>query len=135
MLGIILTAALCAATCGDRAGAPQRAESPAEILPRPVRTALDEKFPGWRLSPVVSRATEVVRRRSPRAQPNLISGDFDGNGQTDYAALIEYAAPRKGAPEYVTGAVVAFLAEQGSYKPVIVREVHEGRFRYVVESD
>lgn len=59
-------------------------------VPRAVRSALDERFPGWRFS----QADEEVRRffgeRLPGARPDLIRGDFDGDGRTDYAVLVEH---------------------------------------------
>jgi hypothetical protein len=57
------------------------------------------------------------KERWPDARPNLISGDFDGNGQTDYAMLIEHRNFDKTGKDF-THLVeqLAFLKKGTSYK-------------------
>ena len=59
-------------------------------LPDSLRSKLDRRFPGWHYLKVDDEITSFLRESvSPHARPDLISGDFDGNGLLDYAALIE----------------------------------------------
>ena len=60
-------------------------------LPEAVNSTLNRKFPGWRFSEVSGGIRQFFGERFPRARPNLIEGDFDGDGRTDYAVLIEHA--------------------------------------------
>ena len=60
-------------------------------LPRPIRAALDQEFPGWRFSEVSAGVREFFRESLPGARPNLVTGDFDGDGRADYALLIEHS--------------------------------------------
>ena len=56
-------------------------------VPDAVRVSLDGSCPGWRLAPVLPEIAEEIRGRTPSWPPNLIPGDFDGNGQVDVAVL------------------------------------------------
>jgi hypothetical protein len=58
-------------------------------VPDAVRATLDGACPAWRLAPVMPEVSEEVRDRTPSWPPNLIPGDFDGNGQVDVAVLVE----------------------------------------------
>lgn len=58
-------------------------------VPDPVRTTLDAACPSWRLAPVMPEVSDEIRNRTPSWPPNLIPGDFDGNGQVDVAVLVE----------------------------------------------
>jgi hypothetical protein len=60
-------------------------------LPEVISSTLSEKFPGWRLSKVSGGVQQFFGERLPGARPNLIKGDFDGDGRTDYAVLIEHS--------------------------------------------
>lgn len=50
-------------------------------------TAISGQFPAWRLAPVSEEVREWVASTS--ADPVLVSGDFDGDGVQDSAALIQ----------------------------------------------
>jgi hypothetical protein len=57
--------------------------------PDAVRTELDATCEGWRLAPVLPEIAQEIRTRTPTWPPNLLPGDFNGDGQIDVAALIE----------------------------------------------
>ncbi len=63
--------------------------NPASGLPLSIRKALDKNFPGW----VFPNLSDEIRRGAKEylqfTQPNLVRGDFDGNGQLDYALQIK----------------------------------------------
>lgn len=58
-------------------------------FPAPIRADLDAACPGWRLAPVTTEIQAEIASRTPSWPPNLIPGDFNGDGETDAAALIE----------------------------------------------
>lgn len=101
---------------GSVAGARKSDKLPAEI-----RSSLNKKFPGWRFSEVSDDVNRFFKERWPEARPNLISGDFDGNGQTDYAVLIEHSNFDKTGKAF-THVVeqLAFLKKGTSYKLYIL---------------
>ena len=57
--------------------------------PDAVRTDLDSTCKGWQLAPVLPEITQEIRTRTPAWPPNLLLGDFNGDGQVDVAVLIE----------------------------------------------
>jgi len=62
-----------------------------EQLPSIVRAELDKRFPGWRFPKVDEGIHRYLRENiSADTRPEFISGDFDGNGQLDYAVIIEH---------------------------------------------
>src|SRR5882762_595693 len=59
-------------------------------LPFPVKVMLDKHFPGWKFPEISDEDCQTVKQwDGPDAYPELIQGDFDGDGQIDYAVLIE----------------------------------------------
>lgn len=60
------------------------------IAPPPgVRAELDAMCKGWQLAPVIPEIAEEIRTRTPTWPPNLLPGDFNGDGRIDAAVLIE----------------------------------------------
>ena len=58
-------------------------------VPVAVRQQLDSTCAGWQLAPVTPEIAEEIKTRTPMWPPNLVPGDFNGDGQTDVAVLIE----------------------------------------------
>jgi hypothetical protein len=88
-----------------------------ERLPEAINSILNTKFPGWRFSEVSAEVQLLFRERFPGARPNLIRGDFDGNGQMDYAVLVEHTNFDRGGKAF-THVVerLAFLKKGARYK-------------------
>lgn len=79
--------------------------------PAAVRAELDAVCAGWRLAPVIPEIAEEIHTRTPTWPPNLVPGDFNGDGQVDVAVLIEC----KGSSQ-----LVAFLSKgEGFSKEVL----------------
>ena len=57
--------------------------------PDTVRKELDAICQGWQLAPVIPEIAAEIRTRTPTWPPNLLPGDFNGDGQVDVAVLIE----------------------------------------------
>jgi hypothetical protein len=96
-------------------------------LPTPIKVMLDRKFPGWQFPEVSDEDCLSVKELSgPEAYPELIQGDFDGDGRNDYAVLIEESseANDKGLAVYPVIYIVAFLNRHKRFKMAIV--THEG---------
>jgi hypothetical protein len=98
-------------------------------LPDSLRSSLDHKFPGWHFLKVDDEITSFLRQNvSPRVRPDLISGDFDGNGQLDYAALIECGqSPGKRVPgDNMLASLIVFLRTTNGFKMHVL--VPEGEY-------
>ena len=57
--------------------------------PDAVRNDLDAICKGWQLAPVTPEIAAEINTRTPTWPPNLLPGDFNGDGKVDVAALIE----------------------------------------------
>ena len=80
-------------------------------VPDAVRTELDTMCAGWRLAPVLPEIAEEISTRTPTWPPNLLPGDYNGDGAIDVAVLQECRG---------TVQLVAFLSrERGFSKEVL----------------
>ena len=87
----------------------------AENLPSECQKILDKQFSGWKMATVSSAITDYFRTEKISDAPNLIKGDWNGDGKTDYAALIEYGSEKiedKMMPQTWT---IAFLKTAKGY--------------------
>ncbi len=97
--------------------------SQSDQLSKAISSTLNKRFPGWRFSEVSVGVQQFFKERFPDARPNLIKGDFDGNGQMDYAMLIEHGnfdESEKGFTQVVEK--LAFLKKGAKYKLYILEE-------------
>lgn len=96
-------------------------------LPRPIKVLLDRNFPGWQFPAVSDEDCQAVKSWGGKdAFPQLIYGDFDGDGLLDYAVLIEEdsGTDDRGMVSRPAVYIVAFLAGRKDYRMRIV--THEG---------
>lgn len=62
-------------------------------LPLPIEVLLNRNFPGWSFPRVSDDSCYVVKGRGgPDASAHLINGDFNDDGRSDYAVLIQQGA-------------------------------------------
>jgi hypothetical protein len=95
-------------------------------LPAPIGAILDQRYPGWRVAEVSREVRAAVGQRVGPT-PGVIRGDFDGNGRSDYAMLIEYRntdEPGQAFTHFVEA--LAFLDNAGSFGLVRLRERQAG---------
>ena len=83
-------------------------------LPTPAVVMLDRRFPGWKFVDVSPEVQKFVKDYLKAASPVIISGDFDGDRQRDYAALI-----RRIETGYY---LVIFLRRNTRYKMHVIKD-------------
>src|SRR5436190_17476679 len=93
-------------------------QTPALELPAAARNVLDVKFPGWKYADCSDEVRQFLKQEQGNAPPILISGDFDGNGRADYAALIVHGVTRveDGQLAGPDAAIVVFLAQEHGFE-------------------
>jgi hypothetical protein len=100
------------------------AQDYSEKLPPPARLMLSRRFPGWKFAGVSPEVQRFFETDMKGASPSLISGDFDGNGQFDYAALIQHGkilneqGKAIGSRHYL----VAFLRRGTRYRMYVIKD-------------
>jgi hypothetical protein len=52
-------------------------------MPQEIRAFLDLRYPGWQWGRVSREVEDFFREQRLAYRPNLVTGDFDGNGRTD----------------------------------------------------
>lgn len=89
-------------------------------VPDAVGKELDSMCAGWRLAAVIPEVAEEIRTRTPAWPPNLLPGDFNGDGAIDVAVLQECRG---------TVQLVAFLSRDGGFAREILEkpEPHDPR--------
>jgi hypothetical protein len=95
-------------------------------VPPAVRAALDRMHPGWRIAAVTDDVRQTVGARLGPT-PNVVVGDFDGNGRPDVAILVEYRNvddPAKAYTHYTE--IIAFLYTDRGYEQVRVDDRQAG---------
>ncbi len=83
------------------------------------------RFPDWRLTTISDDVRQsLTQYEPPNLQPNLISGDFDGDGAADYALLITHGVTHVENNEIVNPAsnLTIFLARPHGYKMFTINE-------------
>lgn len=84
-------------------------------LPKGCKNFLNERFRSWKLADIKTGGiVEYYKRERRFERPNLIRGDFDGDGRTDYAALLEN---KNNAENMIT---VVLMRRQNGYKTYIL---------------
>ena len=82
--------------------------------PGAVTKELDATCPGWQLAPVIPEISAEVKTRTPSWPPNLLPGDFNGDGRVDVAVLIECSGSAQ---------LVAFLGnESGGFSKQLLEK-------------
>lgn len=58
-------------------------------LPEECQKILERQFRSWKFAEINSDIVEYFKQKRSFEQPNLINGDWNGDGKTDFAALLE----------------------------------------------
>ncbi len=93
-------------------------QEPSLEIPSEIKILLDKKFLGWKFAEASEDVRSFLRERiSVSARPEIVMGDFDGNGKADYAVLIKHGETLNGSGKVIgqNGYVVAFLKKRNGY--------------------
>ena len=105
------------------AGLPMTQEPAPLNLPPEAQALLNDKYPGWTFAPVEDEIVRYVERQGARGtRPDLIAGDFDGDGRTDYAALVAHGIVEggDGVPVGPRVRLLAFMQREKGFKLFVV---------------
>ena len=87
-------------------------------LPPEIHATLDQEYPGWKLAPVTAQIQQEFKKHRPGRNPSLAVGDFNRDGQPDYAVQIALTQP--GEEEQI---VIIFIASANGYQENIVQSM------------
>ncbi len=91
------------------------AQQASNTAPSSLKSFLDHRFPRWRFAKIPEAIHRYLIEHPEPARPDLIKGDFDGDGKTDYAVYIVY-----GRASRRRSSVVALLRRGRTYKPYVL---------------
>lgn len=94
-----------------------------------IRRELNKKYPGWKFVEIHKAIHERLREQvSKDALPYLIQGDFDGNGQSDFAVYITH-----GEPSEKKDVIVALLKKDEIFQVHIINSIVSNSEQYPSE--
>jgi hypothetical protein len=116
----LIIALLLCVSCGPASWA----QSSPETLPASARLMLNRRFPGWKFPEVSQEIQQFFKQEMKGASPVVISGDFDGNGRLDYAALIRrgYSFNNQGQAIGPRHYLIVFLRRNRHYKMHVIKD-------------
>lgn len=96
----------------------------ADELPSSARLTLNRRFPGWKFAEVSEEVRQFFATDMKGELPYLISGDFDGNAQPDYAVLIWHGKVRndEGKAIWPRSFLVVFLRKGRRYRTHVIKD-------------
>ena len=103
-----------------RAAAAEELQLPPELMGQ-----LDRKLPDWKFAEVREEIRRWLKESAgPDARPDLIRGDFDGDGEADYAALVEHGKVfgDEGVEIGPNVYIAAFLKRKSGYRLHLIEE-------------
>ncbi len=95
---------------------------PAKVPP-PARALLDRQHPAWRLAPAAPQITSWFREYGFAFHPSLVRGDFDADGNSDYAVQILEGGKQ---------VVVALMKRGGAFEEHVLARDAANPFRYLL---
>lgn len=97
-----------------------RVNGQSTAIPARARAAMDQVRPGWQVAYVSKRLSDKFVPGPMSPEPNVLVGDFDGNGETDYAVLAQF----RSGPEN-RSQLFALLRRQGNFRAVEATDPYE----------
>ncbi len=87
-------------------------------LPNECQKILNKNFRGWKLAKIQKEIVKYHRRNNFPYAPNLVKGDWNGDGKIDYAVLIEQGKLENSRGEVIGEHrfTVVFVRTQKSFK-------------------
>ena len=84
------------------------------MLPADCERLLATKFRSWKLASIQPEIIEYFKKERPHEQPNIIKGDWNGDGKIDYATMLQ---AKSDSERRIT---VAFLKSENSYRTYVL---------------
>ncbi|HKO95437.1 MAG TPA: hypothetical protein VJU86_00490 [Pyrinomonadaceae bacterium] len=99
------------------------AQTQVDKLPASASLTLNRRFPGWKFAEVSQEVRQFFESEMKGRLPYLVSGDFDGNGQTDHAALIRHGEVRntEGPGRWPRFFLVVFLRKGKGHRMHVIK--------------
>jgi hypothetical protein len=92
-------------------------------IPPPIRAILDREYPGWKPVATSAEYLKACKPPNPGFKYWFVYGDFNGDSQRDYAAEVVQGT---------TGYLIAFLAGDGGFLPVVAQTFPGARLTWPV---
>lgn len=103
-------------SCTQTLKHPITLNQPANLkLPDAIRIILNKEYANWKFSGVSKEIITFFNQNKFSFQPNLLIGDFDGNGKKDYAVQINNSID-----SIHKRYVIAFLNKEGVFNSYIL---------------
>ncbi|MEO8131017.1 MAG: hypothetical protein ABJF23_00660 [Bryobacteraceae bacterium] len=99
----------------------------AASLPPAVTSELDSRHSGWKLAPAAPQIQNWFAEYRFRFAPNLVTGDFDGDGKTDYVLQIQTKQGQQ--------VMIAFLDRSGKFETHVLATDTPDPFRFLLRMD
>ena len=87
-------------------------------LPSECKSVLDKNFRGWKLAKIQKEISDYHQEKKLAYLPNFIKGDWNGDGESDYAVLIEQGKLKNGSGEVYKDRrlIIAFVKNRSGFK-------------------
>ncbi len=87
-------------------------QTPTLGIPIAIKIILDRNYPGWKMGAISNEVDKFFKESKFKFVPNLVCGDFDGDGRDDYGIKINFKGKWY---------AIAFLRRGGDYKQYVLR--------------
>jgi hypothetical protein len=95
-------------------------------LPKECQLILDKNFQGWKLANISGEIKKFYKENNLPFEPNLVKGDWNGDGKIDYAVLIERNKNRQTIAFLRSGAGYKSFAQSGGDYISLIKKGEEG---------
>gem|GEM_PF-6568567 len=92
-------------------------------IPAAIQAILDRQYPGWKPVATSAEYLKTCKPSNPGFKYWLVYGDFNGDSKRDYAADVVQGT---------TGYLIAFLAGDGGFQPVVAQTFAGARLMWPV---
>ncbi len=84
-------------------------------LPVECKQLLDKNYSGWKMATVSKGVSDYFLKEKIADAPNLVKGDWNGDGSSDYAVLIEYGSQKVDGKSMPMSWTIAFIKNATGY--------------------
>lgn len=110
-LFLLVAFSVCAATTGF---------AQLEAMPVLARRSLEANFRSWEIAEIRSEIVEHHKTEKSPGFPNAIKGDWNGDGKTDYAFLLQSRSDKE------KRILVALIASRAGFTQHLIGEAFDG---------